>query len=137
MLKRKKTKKTGLDAILEVAGATMGNLGANLANMFDAEGAEDDGDEDAKYLQYQLVKKERRSIEQSLSMKQEVIFSRPRAQQLAHLQAEIHPPTHQDSAILNTPINIIAYNSKETTNTEFNWRPNMAQTTAQPSRRRH
>ena len=32
MLNRKKTMKTGLNAILEVAGATMGDLGANLAN---------------------------------------------------------------------------------------------------------
>ena len=87
MLNRKKTRKTGLDAILEVAGATMGDLGANLANMFDAEGTEDDGDEDAKYLQYQLVKKERRSIEQAISRKQEVIISRPKAQQPAHPQA--------------------------------------------------
>ena len=48
MLNRKKTRKTGLDAILEVAGATMGDLGANLANMFDAEGAGEDEEESAE-----------------------------------------------------------------------------------------
>ena len=39
MLDRLRGKTSGIDTILEVAGATMVNLGANLAGIFDAEGA--------------------------------------------------------------------------------------------------
>ena len=130
MLNRRKTKKTGLDVILEVAGATMGDLGANLAKTRTHQTCR-------RYPLYQMVKRERRSIEQSLSRKQEVIISRPRAQQLAHLQVKmLPPPTKTAPSSQPSPTSSQAIPRKQP-NKNLTGSQTMAQTTKQPSRRKH
>jgi hypothetical protein len=128
MLNRRKTKKTGLDVILEVAGATMGDLGANLANMFGAEGAEEGGDEDASDVQEIPIVPDG---EEGETFNRTVTFKETGGDNLQAQSAaagtspsEDAPPTHQDSAILTALTNIIASYSKETTKQEFNWQPN-------------
>jgi hypothetical protein len=129
MLNRKKTRKTGLDAILEVAGATMGDLGANLANMFDAEGAGEDEEESAEEEQDIPIVPEG---EEGETYNRTGSFKETGGDNLqAQGAAAGTPPsmnnapfTHQDSAILTALTNIITSNSKETTKQEFNWQPN-------------
>jgi hypothetical protein len=125
MLNRLRSRKAGIDSLLETAGATMGDLGANLAGIFDAEDAEGAEEEETFPFEEPLPPGGEEEIFNRGVTGEESEGDNLQETQKTAGEPPAHAPsrTHQDSALLAALNNIIAHNSKDNTKQEFDWQP--------------
>ena len=125
MLNKLRGKTGGIDALLEDAGATMGDLGANPAGMFDAEGVEDEDTSQEQQIPTVPPGKEGETFDRGAHFDESAnnnihVQQGPAGNSLAGAPS----PAPQDSALLRALTNIIAHNTKANNKQEFDWQPN-------------